>query len=229
MLKSEVHLEAISDNLLLKKYIIQNYRTWYAYAKDSLGLRTKVEPKGLVVVNGWVKTTADWALAAFANTVSPKRDIGDVVGVISHGTYTSRLASPTVHRQGKHYFVNLPARVKRDQCIFLSYYKLEPVLGTLLRRLIRVGLSPPPREEAEDMALEDEDSNEPYVLELRYGVSVASCYASIPTGPTDQNSRMIPTRLRRFGAISPVSPQTNLLDVQSAANNTDRVRYAIVR
>ncbi|EKM58887.1 uncharacterized protein PHACADRAFT_248999, partial [Phanerochaete carnosa HHB-10118-sp] len=135
-LKSDAHAETIYKNQIFKKYIFRNIRAWHAYAKDVLGLDIKQED--LVVVSGWVKTTADWAETAFSNTStrssgSLEGHVGGVARVEVGGSYTSSVMGPKMHRHAEHYssktFGSHSAEFRRDQCIFLKYYKV-------LRRLL---------------------------------------------------------------------------------------------
>lgn len=132
MLKSEAHAEAIYDNRALKKYIVRHHHTWHAYVRNDL--LQDIKPEDIVVVSGWVKTEADWVVAAFSNASTSssgpiEAHAGGAAGLKAEGSHMSSVTGPKMHRHGERYLRNASvpssADAKRDQSIFVRRYKLR--------------------------------------------------------------------------------------------------------
>lgn len=139
-MRSEAGSESTYDSHLLKMYIAQNYSKWHAYARDVLG--HDIEEDDIVVISGWVKTKADWAVNAFSNTSTSSKGSFDIhasgiAGAQAGFEHSRSTTGPKMHRHGVHYSETVscssPTEAEHNQCIFLKYYKVQ-------RRLI--GLPP---------------------------------------------------------------------------------------
>ncbi|EKM58791.1 uncharacterized protein PHACADRAFT_88495 [Phanerochaete carnosa HHB-10118-sp] len=141
-LKSEAHAETVFENAVLENYIARHHDGWYAYAKDVLGHRFKQE--SLIVVRGWVKTEADWAVAAFSNastsvSASVEGNAGGVAGAGIGGSHSRSVTGPRVQRQGRDYLADAsrprPAEPIRDQCVLVKRYMLRKRL-VILKKIV---------------------------------------------------------------------------------------------
>ncbi|EKM49129.1 uncharacterized protein PHACADRAFT_154680 [Phanerochaete carnosa HHB-10118-sp] len=142
VLKSEAHAERIFEDRRLKKHIVQNHGRWCAYVKDELF--KDVNPEDIVVVSGWVKTRANWAVIAFGSTsttssASAEGHVGGVAGVAAGGSHSRSVTGPRMERQGQSYLSKASspqcAGGKRDQSVFVKRYKMLKRLG-FLRKVV---------------------------------------------------------------------------------------------
>lgn len=187
VLKSEAHAEAIFDNRALKKYIIRHHHTWHAYARDDLFQDIKLED--IVVISGWVKTEADWVVAAFSNTStsssgSVEAHAGGVAGFKAEGSHTTSVTGPKMHRHGERYLESASgaglADAKRDQSVFVKRLKVrrrfvvwrKVVAGAGYHRLPEPGDARGASGEEGITAREVEDVDELDIPELRGEVYV---------------------------------------------------------
>ncbi|GJE97253.1 hypothetical protein PsYK624_134690 [Phanerochaete sordida] len=130
-LKSQAQEQTIYENLDLKQYVLRHHDSWCMYVRDVL--RHGVKPSAVVMISGWVKTSPDWAVAAFNNTSSSSRaslkgGAGGSAGVnvgLEHAC--SEDGSP-MHREGEHYEAEEPNPTTpraRDQSIFIKRFKIR--------------------------------------------------------------------------------------------------------
>ena len=111
--------------------MIRQHEQWCNYVRDVL--KQVVNPEDVFVVSGWVKTSADWAVAAFSNFVSKHYASveGQAGGFVGFGLFRSRArahSGPKMHRQGSKYPRDegrTLAELAKDQSIFLQRYKLK--------------------------------------------------------------------------------------------------------
>lgn len=116
-------LRLVPRNDIFFDYVRRHHKSWYELAR-SLGLALK--PEDIILVSGWLKTT-EWAVAAiltegkahaFSMSVDPGSSIVQARLDIEHST--NRKLS-TSHRKGP----NKVTERRRDQCLFLRYYKAK--------------------------------------------------------------------------------------------------------
>ncbi|EKM51448.1 uncharacterized protein PHACADRAFT_102964 [Phanerochaete carnosa HHB-10118-sp] len=171
ILKSEAHAEKILRNRLLKKYIVRHCDRWYAYARNEIYQDIKQED--IVVVSGWVKTTADWATVAFSNTstsssASLEGRVGGIAGAAVGGSHSRSMTGPRMERQASNF---PPAEAKRDQCVLLRRYKIRKRLVFLKKVVGGAGYDQLPSPDDEQgasrvgvAAWEDEDEETADIL-----------------------------------------------------------------
>ena len=117
----------VLENRAFERYIALNHDSWYRFA-ESLG--HAVEPEDIVLVSGWLKTSA-WALAVCTNhgrahEVLFNAQLGSVAGTKFDVKLSQDVEMSVDQRSGPSQ-KNLQENGKptRDQCIFLRYYKLK--------------------------------------------------------------------------------------------------------
>lgn len=156
VLQSEAHSEAVFECRLLKLYMARQHEHWCAYARDNLG--HEVEAEDIVLVGGWVKTSADWAAMAFSNLMkkhyaSLSAKVGGFMGVELLASRTRVQSGSKLHREGAAYSKRRETRsedVNRDQSIFLRRYKIKRRLGLLKTVVAGAGYDQLPGQDGED-------------------------------------------------------------------------------
>lgn len=111
-------------NDVMRQYMYQNHDAWYRFAKNTLGLAIKQEE--ILFVRGLLQTS-DWAgIAAFlqegrAGTLT--FDTGAVApfSVSFSAALLREVTAPIQWRIGP----NNSGRVKKDQTVFLQFYKMK--------------------------------------------------------------------------------------------------------
>ena len=131
VLQSHGHSETVFSNRKLKIYMVRQHEQWCAYLRDVLG--QDISSGEVVLISGWVKTSADWAAAAFSNFVSKhhaaiQAQASQFVGFELFRSRMRAQSGPKMHRQGVKYprgKGRTLAELERDQSIFLQRYKLK--------------------------------------------------------------------------------------------------------
>ena len=131
VLQSQGHSEAAFAGRKLKAHMVRQHEQWCNYVRDELG--HDVSSEDVVLISGWVKTSADWAATTFSNLVSRhyaslQGKAGRFVGLELFRSRTRALSGPKMHRQGSKYSRSKGkkrAEMDQDQSIFLKRYKLK--------------------------------------------------------------------------------------------------------
>lgn len=121
----------MSRNAIFRDYTARNYIAWHAFARAQ-GL--DVDPTDLLLVSGYVKTTA-WILAAFTERGVTHSIYLSAQGVGGAEAEVGSLRQTSViQRDGpkRHQIAGSPNAETRyqtsercDQCLFLRYYKAQ--------------------------------------------------------------------------------------------------------
>ncbi|GJE94286.1 WD40 repeat domain-containing protein [Phanerochaete sordida] len=151
VLQSEASSESVFESRRLKEYMYRQHAAWSHYVRETLGHEVKEED--IVLVGGWVKTSADWAAMAFSNLVtkhyaSVKGKAVGLFGLELFGTRAKDQAGPPALRQGTAYSENpgnQPANADRDQSVFLRRYKIKRRLVVLKTIVASAGYDRLPR------------------------------------------------------------------------------------
>ncbi|KIP05409.1 hypothetical protein PHLGIDRAFT_152182 [Phlebiopsis gigantea 11061_1 CR5-6] len=133
-------LERVVKSLHFVKYMLANYASWHAFARRTRGLY--LSPEDIVLVYGHVKTS-EWSLTAFNEHASTSSAIKFCVSAAGRlGAEFTFENGSTVHRspEQRHsplspFHAESPPR--RDQCMFIRYYKLLPRFPLVPTRRIR--------------------------------------------------------------------------------------------
>ncbi|CAL1702007.1 unnamed protein product [Somion occarium] len=163
------------SNLRHHDYIRQYHDSWFELAtREGIHIRKKED---IILVRGWVKT-AEWAVASFsqkgrAHEASLSAQFAPVAGgglgySYIHATQDSvqyRIGPDQEHRLALPYIPGSTPSKRRDQCVFLSYYKVK--YRYILPRKILA--------EAEPGSSSDPDEDDP-----------GASFADIETVPTPQ-------------------------------------------
>ncbi|GJE97269.1 hypothetical protein PsYK624_134850 [Phanerochaete sordida] len=121
--------QMILENSVLKEYITRNHGHWYAYARDTLGLR--VEQKQLIVVSGWFKTSGNaWSIRTQS---SLHATTGGAWAIRSRPSSSTSITGLTVQREGLG-----EDHAEGVDCVFLSYYQVEMLRGRVYK-VVAVG------------------------------------------------------------------------------------------
>lgn len=105
----------------------KHHSSWCEFAFNQYGLTLK--PEEIVLVRGWVKTS-DWAVAAFldrgtAHEVSFQADAGPFANAKFSVSRSGVTSSSVQHRTGRTVEHDPEDEIARDQCVFLSMYKMK--------------------------------------------------------------------------------------------------------
>ena len=137
MLQSQGHFGNVFSSRELKIYMVRQHEQWCTYVREVL--KHEVKPEDIVLINGWVKTSADWAAAAFSNLVSKhymsiQSQASRFIGLELFRSRARAQSGPKMHRQGSKYprgKGRTLAELDKDQSVFLQRYKLKRRLGIL--------------------------------------------------------------------------------------------------
>ncbi|GJE94335.1 WD40 repeat domain-containing protein [Phanerochaete sordida] len=136
VLQSEADYAKVLAVAHLKTYMARYHDSWLAYARD-VGL--EVGDEDVVLVGGWVKTSADWKTMAFSNHstkhhISLKGRVTGLLGLGIHASDSKAKSGATSHRQGPEYqnTNRRPrANASKNQAVFLKRYKVKRRLAVL--------------------------------------------------------------------------------------------------
>lgn len=134
-LKSPAHTRCLFDTKQLREYVMKNYESWKHYATETIGLILEGAEK-VVLVRGWVKTSADWTVTAFTSHGSKWTTSFDAQGgavPVSVGIELANkqdMEGPVVSRFGvgvnaKNKGKGRETALDHDQCVFLKYYSVK--------------------------------------------------------------------------------------------------------
>lgn len=146
--KEAIDRDALLPNRWMVKYMRQHYHSWYVFATETQGLTLAKEE--LIFVRGWAKT-ADWSVAAFMHEgQSAQLSFNGDFGLPASASFSIAMSdnsSPILQRNSGPRANRLNRRhgsspagqkntratrsqgSKRDQCVFLHYYKLKVRFG----------------------------------------------------------------------------------------------------
>lgn len=156
VLQSQGHSENVFESRRLKAYMLRQHEHWCAHVNDVL--EHEISPGEIVLVGGWVKTSADWAAMAFSNILRKHHaaltgKAGGLIGVEFFGSRTRVQSGPKVHRKGSRY----PRRggvpeteLERDQSMFLRRYKVKRRFGFVKSIVAGAGYDRLPEERGEE-------------------------------------------------------------------------------
>ncbi|RDX40538.1 hypothetical protein OH76DRAFT_1366095 [Lentinus brumalis] len=137
VLKDDGAREALHPSRDLVQYIVRNHEAWHRFAQDVF--RLDLVESDVLFVSGCVKTGA-WALAAATHRAREGELVfGGTFGALSQASFSvaaeEKLTMSVEHRCGPEPPQG-SAQSKRDQCVFLHYYKLKRrrVLGPKVMR-----------------------------------------------------------------------------------------------
>ena len=151
VLQSWAYSQTVFENRHLKRYMVREHEKCCAHARDILGL--DISPEEIILIDGWVKSAADWASTAFSNysTKTWTSVQGQAAKFGALDFFKSRMrvhSGPRSHRQGSSYprptgtpLSDLP----RNQCLFLSRYKVKKRLKVLVKIEAGAGYDELPR------------------------------------------------------------------------------------
>lgn len=115
----------VHPNRLFPRYLMKNFKSWIAFAEDRHGL--EISSEQIMLVRGRVKA-AEWAVAAFVEGGLSHK----IVFQASAGSYASASfeLSRTSYGSGSPEWRSGPKRSTvaadaKDQCVFLSTYRLK--------------------------------------------------------------------------------------------------------
>ncbi|KAI5119295.1 hypothetical protein M0805_008210 [Coniferiporia weirii] len=154
--QSATCVDTVSD-IHIKRYILENYSSWFTLIYDKLGREVRVQD--IILVTG-CHLTAEWAMGVlFWQTTSGSFGLGaggPVGGTLSAAASTSRNFSLLLSQSGS----GDPATAsRRDQCIFARGFYVKERLG-LWPRAIRASADP------EDLDMDKNTDNAPSVLAI---------------------------------------------------------------
>ncbi|EKM58764.1 uncharacterized protein PHACADRAFT_72830, partial [Phanerochaete carnosa HHB-10118-sp] len=137
ILNSEAKKEAIRDNYRIRDYVLRHHGTWCNYVRDDRdGPRLVVSPENIILVRGWVKTSANWKATTFCNSKTRVHGSVDVEAgsyVSAGGDYSkSRSVSGLkLSRKGTAFASSTQVEDigSENQCVFLSRYMMKYRLG----------------------------------------------------------------------------------------------------
>lgn len=175
-LNDDAERRAVHDNLLMPKYMRRNYQAWMRLVREELGFALDVDKlyfvRGFIKSKAWATMTFDKASSSYSGAVS----VGyGPAGISLSATWSDEMQSPPVTRSGPS-LRSVPGRqllsitdgsrttpqspyydAPRNQCIFLSYYKMK-VRRFLAPKVIKAAAeprdpSPPGSSDSEDSHL----------------------------------------------------------------------------
>lgn len=105
-LQSSAHSETIYDSLHLKTYVRLHHEQWCIYVREVLA--HDIPPKDVVLVTGWIKTSADWRTTMFRSSNTKYHTqlggrAGGVAGVDVHYETAKSFSGSGLCRYGEAY------------------------------------------------------------------------------------------------------------------------------
>ena len=132
------------------QYMVQQHDRWVSHVRDTL--RQEVPPEEVVLIGGWIKTSADWAASVFSNLVTKQSaslqvKAGHFLGFGLSGSRARAQSGPKLHRQGAKYprgkgkgkGKGRSSALEKNQSIFLKRYKLKKRLHFIKTIVARAG------------------------------------------------------------------------------------------
>lgn len=118
--------EALHPSKDLIQYIVCNHESWHRFAQDVF--RLDIRESNILFVSGCIKTGA-WALAAATHRAREGELVfGGTFGTLGQATFSvsaeEQITMSVEHRCGPKSLKG-DAEDKRDQCVFLHYYKVK--------------------------------------------------------------------------------------------------------
>lgn len=134
--------KAVRPNRVFEDYIIRHHESWYTLANDR---KLHIRREDILLVSGWIKTSA-WAVAALVGEgQSHAFSLGAEGLSVAQAHFeverSAEVEMSVLQRSGPLVLSN-PER--RDQCLFINYYKMKYRLPFL--RQIVAGAGPDERE-----------------------------------------------------------------------------------
>ncbi|GJE94312.1 WD40 repeat domain-containing protein [Phanerochaete sordida] len=130
VLQSPLTSSGLLESDELKRYMVREHERWYAHAKDTL--RLGVQPEDIVLVSGWSKSSADWAVTVFSNTTtsyhaSLQGRAANFAGLELFRSRKRTESGPKIQRHGTKYPRPAGAhdKLQEDQCMFVKRYRLK--------------------------------------------------------------------------------------------------------
>ena len=119
--------EALHPCKDLVQYIACNHESWHRFAQDVF--RLDLGESDILFVSGCIKTGA-WALAAATHRAREGELVfGGTFGALSQATFSvaakEQISMSIEHRSGPRPLAGGANGSKRDQCVFLHYYKCK--------------------------------------------------------------------------------------------------------
>ena len=129
MIGGDATREQVHPNSIFPNYMRRHYESWHAFANDSEHFSLALKPEDIIFVRGWVKTT-EWAVAAFLDKgTAHELSFQAGIGSYAHADFTvskkEQISTSLEWRSGPKQGRNTGQENGRDQCIFLSAYKLK--------------------------------------------------------------------------------------------------------
>ena len=174
----------VFPNKAFKNYMLNNWASWRAYLEQR---DLDIDPSQLVLVRGWVKTSA-WAMAAFQTETRANS------GFLQGGWNVARLGAgwqfdqqqsvllqckqgPTdAFRDQNRSLLSITDDLKEDQCIFLCYYKIKYRLK-FFPKVIQAAAGPA------DLPEGDPDAEPPSALTTSEDMEVVTESPQLPVKP----------------------------------------------
>lgn len=139
----------------VKDFIKRNYDLWHQYAVGE-GF---IPEKDIVIafINGHVRTSGDWEVAAFQNrgsmyAMGVEAQAPGVGGVVASASTEHHIRSPVGHRSGPliasssieqaggpESSTTSDSRLAKDQTVFLKYYRVKRIIFGIKRILAAAG------------------------------------------------------------------------------------------
>ncbi|KAI0347557.1 hypothetical protein BDW22DRAFT_1425571 [Trametopsis cervina] len=191
ILKDDATKVSVASNDAFPEYMRQHHKSWYAFATNRERLGIQCNREDLVLVRGTIKTSA-WEVAAFMESGSHVHDVtfngqfGPVVNAGltysnqhgNHATFEHR-SSPRSIASGSEQSAIAPSTPastsipgfttdpEKDQCIFLSYYKIKYRRPLLPKKIVANAEPRDPSPDSDDDVRDIEIMTEPGSTPIR--------------------------------------------------------------
>ncbi|GJE94334.1 WD40 repeat domain-containing protein [Phanerochaete sordida] len=157
VLDSQGRSEKVFESRPLTEYMARQHEQWCAYVRDVL--KQRIDDEEIVLIGGWVRTSADWATMAFSkqakkHSASLKGQGGGLLGLEIFGSRMRAQSGPSAHREGSKYprakHGGADAAFDEDQSIFLTRYKIKRRFGVVKMLVAGAGYHTLPRDSRDD-------------------------------------------------------------------------------
>ncbi|CAL1715486.1 unnamed protein product [Somion occarium] len=147
VLKDHATSEAVFANAQFVEYMLRHHQSWCDFARNQGFLLDKED---IILVRGWVKTTS-WTVAAFTNQGdSLELTFGSKANLYAHVSVSTAVSTHHSHsveyRDGPNRMTKTmdeePSPQRKDQCVFLRYYKIKYRTPAFLGRKITARVKP---------------------------------------------------------------------------------------
>ncbi|GJE94285.1 WD40 repeat domain-containing protein [Phanerochaete sordida] len=137
VLQSQASSESVFESCRLKEYMARHHDVWSHHVRVTVG--HEIRKEDIVLIGGWVKTSADWAAMAFCKVArkhhaSLKGKAGGFLGLELFGSRARLESGAKSHRQGEDYARaagTLANNPDQNQSVFLRRYKIKRKLVVL--------------------------------------------------------------------------------------------------